>query len=1449
MEIERIFQNISEVSLDKADQHSYLVSLGWSRGTGWQELLCSKRILIISEAGAGKTYECESQCQRLWDAGEPAFRLELATLARSSLRDMLKIEHERRLDAWLVSQSDIATFFLDSIDELKLSRGSFREALVRLEKGCAGQLGRMRVIITTRPIPFDELVVRELLPVPEIVETEASPDGETFAQIALHGSSNKKKEDQEKAPPDWRTVALIPLSDSQIADFARNQGVDDPKALLEDLRRRNAEEFARRPQDLIELCADWRNFKRIRTHREQVESNVRIKLKSREDRPEPAELSVDKAIEGASRLALAMMGTRRLTIRHSAEADSGGDDIPLDPAAILSDWSVDERKALLERPLFGPASYGRVRFHHRSVAEYLAAERILFLRARGMTARAIKRLLFAQTKGKVIVRPSKRPIAGWLALKENTIFETLRDHEPAVLLTEGDPESLSLPQRTQALCSYVERYCKGGWRGLSVPHIQIHRFASPELATEINRLWAQGIENPEVREILLTLIEVGRIAECLDIAHAVAMDTEASRSERISAIEALAMSDDPRLEIITSGIAEGNELWPDDLVRSAMFRLFPKHLTVARLCQILARLKSMKQERYFHEWNWQLPHLISESDLDVLTLEALRDGLSSLISTGLRWQDGWPHIVSDRSDLSCALAATCARGFNSGSSVDWLRASVLALRLPHEDSDSNEAYPQLQKLLAELPADRNSELFWVQDALIQSIHTIGDPWERYFQVAFREVGQITSARDLGWIAEALSDQTRVSADRAMLLEAAMRLAPDQEEWSAHMIALKSLVADLPELLVVIDERLKPREPNKEHERWEVKNAKHQKQRERKKAENHASWVKFWREVADRPDTTFSSERSPNTTWYLWRAMSKAGHESRASGWNRRFIEAQFCKETADRLRRTLMEQWRKEHPTLASERPDDAKGTYLVIWELGLAAIYAEAEDSQWAAKLSTEEAELAARFATIELNSLPLWMEALVNAHPTAVKATLGNEMRLELDSKVPEIHWHSMLLQKIGHAPKSVIDVFLPIFREWLDKNFKRADQNARGTAQRIGQVVNFLVKHGDKEDHAHICALAKERLGKKISAPLAEVWLPLLMRLDASSGVDAFESRIKTIRPAKRSKAVMWFSNIFGDRHDGIDFTAPQITPQLLLRLMRLAYYHVRPIDDAKHKGSYTPDDRDDAERLRGWIVNALLKASGEEGWAAKLEMAADPLCAHFKDRIIAMAEEHWAEEIDGVPLDEAQVIALDKTGEAPPASNEAMFSIMVDRLDDLDDLLLRDESPREAWAAITEERVMRREIVRELNHHANGLYKVGQEGVTADEKETDIRLLSTTSTHEAVIELKLADNRSAKDLRGTLQAQLVTKYMTPETRRSGCLMVTLSKERHWDHPDNGCRIGFAELVALLREEASSIEQKLGGSLHLYVCALDLRPRLPTEVKRANESSGQKKSHPSK
>ena len=310
----------------------------------WPELLKSRRILLIAEAGAGKTYECRRQHEQLWDSGEPAFFFELTTLANIGLRDGLSFEEGQRFDTWLASQSDVATFFFDSIDELNLTRGSFEQALRRFNKDVAGQLVRARIIITTRPIPFDQDAVRRFLPMPDAAEKNDF-SAEQFADFA---TGRRRPKEPKQTAPVWRNVGLMPFNSDQMRQMAVMQKGQDVDALMADIHRRNAEDFTRRPQDLMELCVDWREAKRIRTHREQVAQNIRIKLLPR--KTEQMALTPDKAREGARRLALAALLGRKLIIRHSAEADrDGSSEQALNPEIILGDWTAQERKTLLER--------------------------------------------------------------------------------------------------------------------------------------------------------------------------------------------------------------------------------------------------------------------------------------------------------------------------------------------------------------------------------------------------------------------------------------------------------------------------------------------------------------------------------------------------------------------------------------------------------------------------------------------------------------------------------------------------------------------------------------------------------------------------------------------------------------------------------------------------------------------------------------------------------------------------------------------------------------------------------------------------------------------------------------------------------------------------------------------------------------------------------------------
>lgn len=128
--------------------------------------------------------------------------------------------------------------------------------------------------------------------------------------------------------------------------------------------------------------------------------------------------------------------------------------------------------------MFDPATYGRVRFHHRSVQEYLAACRLRALRDTGMSTKALFRLLFAEQYGIRVVIPSMRPVAAWLALWDERVRRELVSREPETLLSMGDPEALPIPARAQLLRAFPQAYGHGGWRGLRIPLDDVRRTGS-----------------------------------------------------------------------------------------------------------------------------------------------------------------------------------------------------------------------------------------------------------------------------------------------------------------------------------------------------------------------------------------------------------------------------------------------------------------------------------------------------------------------------------------------------------------------------------------------------------------------------------------------------------------------------------------------------------------------------------------------------------------------------------------------------------------------------------------------------------------------------------------------------------------------------------------------------------------------------------------------------------
>ena len=118
----RTFRNLSREEIADPDKLEAYESMGLGGQTDWGDLLGSKRVLIVSTAGAGKTHECREQAKRLFAEGKAAFFLTLEGISTNDIRFLLEPAQLARYRHWLTDGHTEAHFFLDSADELLSGR-------------------------------------------------------------------------------------------------------------------------------------------------------------------------------------------------------------------------------------------------------------------------------------------------------------------------------------------------------------------------------------------------------------------------------------------------------------------------------------------------------------------------------------------------------------------------------------------------------------------------------------------------------------------------------------------------------------------------------------------------------------------------------------------------------------------------------------------------------------------------------------------------------------------------------------------------------------------------------------------------------------------------------------------------------------------------------------------------------------------------------------------------------------------------------------------------------------------------------------------------------------------------------------------------------------------------------------------------------------------------------
>lgn len=297
VELDRCFIPVTdsdEISIDVGRVWGKRV-FGWE---SWADLCNRPRVVVLAEAGSGKTWEFERCAERLRSEGVAAFFIRVEDLADTDLERCLSHSDRRLLDAWLLDKST-GHFFLDSVDEAKLNGRKLHHALRNLSRSLGGSLNRAHIVLSCRVSDWggrgDLEEIRRWLPfVPHTDEGhELSPESRLLAPVFEERVSNRAQKKKHDTPRhEIHVVQLAPLFRDERRKLVTGLGIIEVDAFEEAIYRHGLEGFADRPRDVVALVNFWKDNGKFASLTEMTAYTVDLRL-SEQDHFRPDNGRVD----------------------------------------------------------------------------------------------------------------------------------------------------------------------------------------------------------------------------------------------------------------------------------------------------------------------------------------------------------------------------------------------------------------------------------------------------------------------------------------------------------------------------------------------------------------------------------------------------------------------------------------------------------------------------------------------------------------------------------------------------------------------------------------------------------------------------------------------------------------------------------------------------------------------------------------------------------------------------------------------------------------------------------------------------------------------------------------------------------------------------------------------------------------------------------------------------
>ncbi len=1441
IELNRHFAEISDTDIEALDVETRS-AWGLVSTLSWLDLLQEPRVVILSSAGTGKTWEINYQCRLLSENGKQAYLLRLEDLALE-WENSFELGDASSFGAGVESDKEMWVF-LDSIDEARLSGPrAFDRALKRLRTHIKENLQNTHIVITSRMGAWrsgdDAMRVGELFPYePQIGAIQPSDEDGDIPDFDL--------DEEEVYWPDLgdnedskisliKYYTLLPLTSEQMRMYATGCGVSEANELVSEIERLDMKALAARPRDLDDLISYWSRYGCLGSRTEMLNENLRKKLEEQDpDRAEQDPLSLEMAAAAARKTAAAAVLTQQAKI---IVPDSSSSSEGVSVKSILPDWTASDCSALLGRPIFEPETYGFVRFDHRDSKEFLAARWFYGLMENGQSRLRVEQLFFKNQYGIDVVVPSLRPVLPWLATFDQYIRVRLINKWPEILLEGGDPSALPLGDRRQLLEEYCARYATTGQAMQSVDLNTLQRVVTPALSSTIRRLYRTYSENEEIERLLIRSIEIGNLKDLADIAISAAIKPRQELYTRRAAMQAImAVCDDDQIYFTLKKICRRRSFRSRKAVADVVEIFGPKHLSSKVIVSLLKKVEP-KGERFSVDYLSQavrsylktcsvdrVGHVVTETAC-LLKQEPFVEKRFFEVSQKNAWMLEFALTACERLVREQRPEALCP---------PCLAILSLTTRVRHYDIE--ESKTDLAWLVAGW-RELNNALFWYDVNDQRQIldgrkgERLTDWWQaRIFDGLWEfDADHFTEAID--WIkAKDLLDDKFVALTLAFSLYLGSGRPPAMRRrlWKA-VNGNKALSEKLKLLL-----NPPPMDGDeKRYRRSEAKRKRRQEQQEKDMLAYHADWrnrlpklLDQIREVEPPPD-----DHIWNSQRYLFERMRElSGTKNRWSESNWRSLVAEYGQEAAEAIREGLKAIWRRYDPILVSESGESFRRTP-IIEAMGLSGLEIESlETPNWPSTLTDDEARRAARYLLSELNGFPSWFREFEQVYPEISLEVISKEVDWDLFENQREGPTHYVVSDIVWHAPwfgKRIASSLLSKLREQEPLHPEPVSR---------AQTIVMECEEISDNDLSLLCE-TKLRDGNLPERHLS-FWYAVWLSVDPGQAIAHLENALASSdAEVALNLATDFVIALYGHgRERGLNARENHKTPAYLKKLYLLIHQYVRREDDINRAmgGVYSPTRRDDAQDARGRIYSDLIDIPGKEAFDAIVGIASQRasneerewLMSHAVARAQSDADVAWS--VDGVNEFSTEL-------ERTPTNSRELFDVAVNRLRDLKyNYEDGDDSPAQVVIETKDEEILRNYLAGELRRSAHGRYSISQEDEMPDQKRTDIRFEHADISGMVPVELKIADNGwSGRELFYKLKNQLIRDYMRDiDTTNGVYLLVSRGEQLRWRHPGTRKYLNFEETVKALQEYAREIISEESGIENIEVIGIDLTRRVSSK-----------------